>query len=97
MTGEENAVSIGLLEKALGEEPAFRTGERVRISVRCPIGHFRVSNYIRGKRGWIESVIEPGSAPQTSGSTPARQNCVHPQTHLVAFPKAPPHLGTHSG
>jgi hypothetical protein len=31
----------------------------VRISVRFPIGHFRVPNYIRGKRGWIESVIEP--------------------------------------
>jgi len=29
---------IGLLEKGLGEEPAFRTGERVRISVRFPIG-----------------------------------------------------------
>lgn len=59
MTGEENAISIGLLKKALGEEPAFRTGERVRISVRFPIGHFRVPNYIRGKRGWIESIIKP--------------------------------------
>jgi len=59
MTGEENAVSIGPLKNALGEEPAFRTGERVRLSVRFPIGHFRVPNYIRGKRGWIESVIEP--------------------------------------
>ena len=48
MTGKENAVSIGLLKKALGEEPAFRTGESVRISVRSPIGHFRVPNYIRG-------------------------------------------------
>ena len=59
MTAEENAVSIGLLEKAHGEEPAFRTGERVRISGRVPIGHLRVPNYIRGKRGWDETTIEP--------------------------------------
>ena len=27
--------------------------------MRFPIGHFRVPTYIRGKRGWIESAIEP--------------------------------------
>lgn len=61
MTGEESAVSIGRLEvvKAQGEEPVFKAGDAVRISVRFPIGHFRVPTYIRGKRGWIESAIEP--------------------------------------
>ena len=61
MTVEESAVSIGRLDvvKAQGEEPVFKAGDAVTISVRFPIGHFRVPNYIRGKHGWIESVIEP--------------------------------------
>ena len=45
--------------KALGEEPMFQAGDTVRISMRFPIGHFRVPNYIRGKRGCVESVVEP--------------------------------------
>ena len=36
--------------KAVGEEPIFKAGEEVRISMRFPIGHFRVPNYIRGKK-----------------------------------------------
>ena len=61
MTGEANEVSTTRVEvvKAQGEEPVFKAGDAVTISVRFPIGHFRVPNYIRGKRGWIESVIEP--------------------------------------
>lgn len=61
MTGEESAVSIERLGvvKAQGEEPVFKAGDAVRISVRFPIGHFRVPTYIRSKRGWIESAIEP--------------------------------------
>ena len=47
--------------KATGEEPIFKAGERVRISMRFPIGHFRVPNYIRGKRGVVEAVIEPAA------------------------------------
>lgn len=42
-----------------GYEPKFKTGDEVRISVRYPIGHFRVPNYIRGKHGVVEAVIEP--------------------------------------
>jgi hypothetical protein len=45
--------------KALGEEPLFKAGDNVRISVRYPVGHYRVPRYIRGKRGSVESVIEP--------------------------------------
>jgi nitrile hydratase subunit beta len=32
---------------------------RVRVSVRFPVGHYRVPNYIRGKLGTIEQVIAP--------------------------------------
>jgi nitrile hydratase len=42
-----------------GYAPAFKAGDEIRISVRYPIGHFRVPNYIRGKRGIVEAVIEP--------------------------------------
>ena len=42
-----------------GEEPLFKAGDDVRISMRFPIGHYRVPNYIRGKHGRVEAVIEP--------------------------------------
>jgi hypothetical protein len=45
--------------KAEGEEPLFRVNENVKIARRFPLGHFRVPNYIRGKRGRVEVVIEP--------------------------------------
>jgi nitrile hydratase subunit beta len=41
------------------EEPLFKAGDSVKIAVRFPIGHYRVPNYIRGKRGRVEAVIEP--------------------------------------
>lgn len=61
MMSEANEISTRRVEvvKAQGEEPVFKAGDEVTISVRFPVGHFRVPNYIRGKRGWIESVIEP--------------------------------------
>ena len=45
--------------KSPGEEPLFTAGERVRISVRYPVGHYRVPRYIRGKTAIIEAVIQP--------------------------------------
>ncbi|QLH49962.1 MAG: nitrile hydratase subunit beta [Candidatus Accumulibacter cognatus] len=45
--------------KALGEEPAFKAGDDVRISVRYPVGHYRVPAYIRGKLATVEAVMEP--------------------------------------
>lgn len=48
-----------LVRMALGEEPEFQAGDLVSISVRYPVGHYRVPRYIRGKRGIIESVITP--------------------------------------
>jgi nitrile hydratase subunit beta len=44
---------------AAGEQPVFSAGDSVRISVRYPIGHYRVPRYIRGKTGKVESVITP--------------------------------------
>ncbi|MBD9502747.1 nitrile hydratase subunit beta [Pseudomonas sp. PDM17] len=44
---------------ALGEQPPFRAGDRVRIATRSPVGHYRVPTYIRGKVGTIEAVVEP--------------------------------------
>ncbi len=44
---------------AVGEEPAFGPGDRIRIAERRPVGHYRVPSYVRGKRGEVEVVIEP--------------------------------------
>ncbi len=42
-----------------GEDPLFQPGDRVRISVRFPVGHYRVPRYIRGKGAKVEAVIRP--------------------------------------
>src|SRR5258708_4735780 len=47
--------------KALGEKPASKAGDTVRISVRFPVGHYRVPAYIRGKRGIVEVVLKPAA------------------------------------
>jgi hypothetical protein len=44
---------------ALGEVPLFRPGDKIQVSDRSPIGHYRVPTYLRGKQGSIEKVIEP--------------------------------------
>jgi nitrile hydratase subunit beta len=44
---------------ARDETPAFVPGDRVRILMRSPIGHYRVPMYVRGRTGEIEAVIEP--------------------------------------
>ena len=44
---------------ATGEAPLFQPGDLVRVSQRSPIAHYRVPLYLRGRAGWIESVIEP--------------------------------------
>jgi nitrile hydratase subunit beta len=43
----------------LGQMPLFSVGDRVRVSVRFPVGHYRVPNYVRGKLGTVEQAIEP--------------------------------------
>lgn len=42
-----------------GEAAVFKSGDAVRVAARFPIGHYRVPRYIRGKKGVVESVIEP--------------------------------------
>jgi nitrile hydratase subunit beta len=44
--------------KAFGEQPGFKPGDPIRISVRYPVGHYRVPRYIRGKTGVVEAVIK---------------------------------------
>jgi nitrile hydratase subunit beta len=44
--------------KPFGEQPIFKSGDPIKISVRYPVGHYRVPRYIRGKRGVVEAVIE---------------------------------------
>ena len=46
---------------ALGEEPIFRAGDRIRVLERTPIGHYRVPTYLRGKHGKVDQVIEPAA------------------------------------
>ena len=42
-----------------GDDPLFHAGDKVAISVRFPVGHYRVPHYIRGKRALVEEVITP--------------------------------------
>jgi High-affinity nickel-transport protein/Nitrile hydratase beta subunit len=51
---------------ALGEEPIFRPGDRIRISNRFPLRHYRVPLYLRGKTGTAEVVIEPAAIDNVS-------------------------------
>ena len=46
---------------ALGETPRFRRGDRVRIALRSPVGHYRVPLYVRGRTGTIETIIVPAA------------------------------------
>jgi nitrile hydratase subunit beta len=45
--------------KAEGEEQLFKAGDDVKISVRFPVGHYRVPSYIRGKQACVETVLKP--------------------------------------
>lgn len=56
---QADAEPIAHIVKAMGEEPNYKVGDSIRISVRYPVGHYRVPRYIRGKRGSIEALIEP--------------------------------------
>ena len=44
---------------AFHERPAFAVGDRVRISTRAPIGHYRVPIYVRGREAKVARIIEP--------------------------------------
>jgi nitrile hydratase len=55
----EPSMPVMPIVAAEGETPIFSIGDEVRVGVRFPIGHFRVPNYVRGKRGVVEAVIRP--------------------------------------
>jgi nitrile hydratase len=55
---EGRAVLISQIVAAKGEKPLFAPGEQVWVNRRFPIGHYRVPNYVRGKRATVERVIE---------------------------------------
>ena len=53
--------TIGLLPEIIrsaSQSPIFRPGDRIRISSRSPVGHYRMPFYLRGKRGLVVAVIE---------------------------------------
>ena len=50
-----------------GSDPQFHTGEKVAISVRFPIGHYRVPHYVRGKRGVVKAVVMPAVNNEEEG------------------------------
>lgn len=54
-----NTRAFPKIVKYAGEDPLFQPGDRVRISIRFPIGHYRVPRYIRGMSGVIQAVIRP--------------------------------------
>jgi len=60
-TSQSQAPPLLELVKALGEEPRFNPGDRVRILTRDPVGHYRVPRYIRGKHAVIQEIIEPAA------------------------------------
>lgn len=48
--------------KALGEEPIVSAGDRVRISMRFPVGHYRVPHYVRGRSAVARCISHPSDA-----------------------------------
>ncbi len=44
---------------AFGELPVFMVGQRVKVSSRAPVGHYRVPTYLRGKAAVVEAIMEP--------------------------------------
>ena len=56
---EATAAAMAGIVLAWGEKPIFNPGDRIRILIRSPVGHYRVPTYLRGKTGVVEAVIEP--------------------------------------
>jgi len=48
--------------EALSEVPLFARGDRVRISIRYPVGRYGVPCYVRGKQATVEAVVHPARA-----------------------------------
>jgi hypothetical protein len=52
-------MQVARVVAAWGETPLFFLGDKVRVLVRSPIGHYRVPIYLRGKVGTIKAIIVP--------------------------------------
>jgi nitrile hydratase len=52
---------------ATGEQARFKSGDKVRVLTRMPIGHYRVPLYLRGQSGIVESVIKPALDNEAEG------------------------------
>lgn len=83
---------------ALGEEPAFRPGDRIRIGTRTPVGHYRVPTYLRGRSGIVEAVIVPAAIDneeeaygRNAGSRRHYYRVAFPMNELWADYKGAPH------
>jgi hypothetical protein len=51
----------------LGRPAIFSANDRVKVSVRYPIGHYRTPIYLRGKSGVIVRVVEQYINPEEEG------------------------------
>jgi len=51
----------GAIVSALGEQPIFKPNDTVRISLRFPVGHYRVPRYVRGRTAVVEAVVSPAA------------------------------------
>jgi nitrile hydratase len=80
--------------QAEGEQPVFGPGDRVRVSVRFPIGHYRVPHYIRGKTAVIERVIEPRAVNNEEEGF-GRNNGSKRHYYRIAIPMTELWLGYH--
>jgi nitrile hydratase len=59
--------SQGLETLSLQKVPLFQQGQKVRVSLRFPLGHYRTPVYIRGKEGTIERVLSEFLNPEEEG------------------------------
>ena len=53
-------------------EPRFAVGDAVQARVDHPDGHTRIPSYVRGRRGWIESVRRSHPFPDDTVRTGVR-------------------------
>lgn len=60
--------------RALGEEPLFKAGDNVRISVRYPVGHYRVA--IRRVVARVCGITEPRWFAKRHGAGPETDKAV---------------------
>jgi nitrile hydratase len=52
---------------ALGETAIFQPGDRVRVTLRFPLGHYRVPLYLRGRIGVVDSLVQPAVDNEEEG------------------------------